>query len=825
MDRAVNFNYPLTPESGYYASSPDSSMAMSPEYSGNQNLTGYYDNSQNTYLPGVQLVAIKTPQTFFRFRYESEMHGTHGSLMGRDSTRESKTFPTIQVKGLNQFSHGNPVIRVRCTLHQAEKQNQDGGVPHSHKLVIKNGDQEKYDPHFVEATPQNGYKVEFKGMGIIHTAKKDIVSELGKKLIRLKEFEYQRDLTALEKEKENNKIRNMNVKSMNLNQVCLCFEAFWYDQNMNQWCKICPSIYSEPINNIKSALTGELKICSYSTCVSSVTGGQEVYLLVEKVNRGDIKVRFFDNQGWQDFARIETVHHQYAIVLRTPAYHNQKIIKPVQVLMQLYRTKDGCMSEPREFTYKPSDNIINGGSNKRKMRRVNEEDSIIIPTTVSESIVVSSTTSNDMDFDISHIDFTEFNLNAPLSPEESEKVDEILSELVQSSSQVEFDSVGASSDEVSDKKKLKFVYHLHGLLIKFIKTDNEKAYFSVISSIKKHNLLKDILNIRLDGTTILHLACVFGRHNFLSRVLDNQTDLTVADQFGNTPIHTCIEEDRPTCLKALLHGSHKTRSFLEQKNYDGFTALHLAIKNNSLLMAKMLFEKGASLFAKSLDIIKFILKNTGTQLLNKLNGSEKTPLDVLYENTSSEDFSTTEKEIAQILLANGGWSIYINGNENSENNLDDDEIDDQWDENIRKNLTANCDEVDSYRNYISDDTLKILNGIKDDETDNAISSLKVLSLNDDTLKEAENPIKFDTQAKDQLSTILNGSESWRQCAMLLGLENLSDIWSRQENPSECLLAYIEGCKFEFQSVIDTFESLDLRDAISVLDGMLARQLK
>lgn len=270
---------------------------------------------------------------------------------------------------------------------------------------------------------------------------------------------------------------------MNLNQVCLCFEAFCYDRFQSRWFKICPAMFSEPINNIsklysvnessfnsclffpESALTGELKICNYSTCVSSVAGGQEVYLLVEKVNRGDIKVRFFDNDGWVDFARVDTVHHQYAIVMRTPPYKNQSITHPVQVWFQLYRTKDGCTSMAREFTYKPSDA---GGSfyeagQKRKIRRVDEP---IIPTVVGEPIVVSSTT--PFEDDIEKIDFEGFNLNIPLSPEENQMVQMIREELENSSnhelgqspgSQIEYDSV--SVDEQPSKQEKAMIEKMH----------------------------------------------------------------------------------------------------------------------------------------------------------------------------------------------------------------------------------------------------------------------------------------------------------------------------------------------------------------------------
>lgn len=240
---------PRSPESGYYASSPESNISMSPINQQVYNLNA--SPSHNTYdaTSKIQLIWYKEPQNSFRFRYESEMNGTHGSLMGGDSSKEMKTFPTIQLLAPQSFLQRNPNIRIRCIAHQID---QSTFKPHSHKLVIKTGDSEKYDPHFVNASVDNGYKVEFKGMGIIHTAKKDIIKELRYKMIRLRESELGRPLNETEKKLERSKVPENIQKTMNLNQVCLCFEAFYYDQTENMWKKLCSPIFSKPINNIST---------------------------------------------------------------------------------------------------------------------------------------------------------------------------------------------------------------------------------------------------------------------------------------------------------------------------------------------------------------------------------------------------------------------------------------------------------------------------------------------------------------------------------------------------------------------------------------------
>lgn len=54
-----------------------------------------YDTLGNILQPS--LVITEQPVEKFRFRYKSEMHGTHGSLMGRTSEKSKKTYPTVEV--------------------------------------------------------------------------------------------------------------------------------------------------------------------------------------------------------------------------------------------------------------------------------------------------------------------------------------------------------------------------------------------------------------------------------------------------------------------------------------------------------------------------------------------------------------------------------------------------------------------------------------------------------------------------------------------------------------------------------------------------------
>uniref|UniRef100_A0A7N4P2S3 Nuclear factor kappa B subunit 2 n=1 Tax=Sarcophilus harrisii TaxID=9305 RepID=A0A7N4P2S3_SARHA len=108
---------------------------------------------------------------------------------------------------------------------------------------------------------------------------------------------------------------------------------------------------------VESPGASNLKISRMDKTAGSVRGGDEVYLLCDKVQKDDIEVRFYedDENGWQAFGDFSPtdVHKQYAIVFRTPPYHKMKIERPVTVFLQLKRKRGGDVSDSKQFTYYP----------------------------------------------------------------------------------------------------------------------------------------------------------------------------------------------------------------------------------------------------------------------------------------------------------------------------------------------------------------------------------------------------------------------------------------------------------------------------------------
>ncbi|CAK1545863.1 unnamed protein product [Leptosia nina] len=277
---------------------------------------------------------IEEPVDYFRFRYRSEMLGTHGCLLGRNSAqvKKSKSHPTVELCNYN----GSALIRCSLARHNSS-------LEHPHKLT-----EEDQDRDITSLLPLRGsYKVAFSGLGIIHTAKKDIPTLLYKRYSQeLKQNEFNERKLRMQCENE--------TKNINLNIVRLMFTA----HDVTTGAPICPPVFSQSINNLKSAATNDLKICRANRYYGRPNGGDTVYILVEKVNKKNIAIRFYEldeigDKVWEDRGHFlqSDVHHQYAIVFTTPPYRDTKTKTDVKVFFELLRPSDGRCSEPKEFTY------------------------------------------------------------------------------------------------------------------------------------------------------------------------------------------------------------------------------------------------------------------------------------------------------------------------------------------------------------------------------------------------------------------------------------------------------------------------------------------
>ncbi|XP_075690535.1 transcription factor RelB isoform X2 [Rhinoderma darwinii] len=273
------------------------------------------------------IIAEQPKQRGMRFRYQCEGRSA-GSILGESSTEHSKTLPAVELL------HGNRIHDVQVSVCLVWKD--PPHRIHPHGLVGK-------DCHdgICEITlhPDEGQtQHSFSNLGIQCVRKKEIESSV-KARLNLGIDPYNAGMWRHHEE-------------VDLNVVRLCFQS-WYTTPTGQRIPIGP-VLSEPVYDKKSTNTSELKICRINKDYGRCEGGEEIYILCDKVQKEDIQVVFSEGK-WEaraDFSQAD-VHRQIAIVLKTPPYHDLHIKGPASVQVCLQRITDGIRSEGVMFTYMP----------------------------------------------------------------------------------------------------------------------------------------------------------------------------------------------------------------------------------------------------------------------------------------------------------------------------------------------------------------------------------------------------------------------------------------------------------------------------------------
>ncbi|NWJ10087.1 REL protein, partial [Crypturellus undulatus] len=277
-------------------------------------------------------------QRGMRFRYKCEGRSA-GSIPGEHSTDNNKTFPSIQI--LNYFGK----VKIRTTLVTKNEPYK----PHPHDLVGKDCRDGYYEAEF---GPERRV-LSFQNLGIQCVKKKEL-----KESISLRISKKINPFNVPEEQLHN-------IDEYDLNVVRLCFQAFLPDEHGNYTLAL-PPLISNPIYDNRAPNTAELRICRVNKNCGSVKGGDEIFLLCDKVQKDDIEVRFvLDNWEAKGSFSQADVHRQVAIVFRTPPFLRD-ISEPVTVKMQLRRPSDQEVSEPMDFRYLPDEKDPYGNKAKRQ---------------------------------------------------------------------------------------------------------------------------------------------------------------------------------------------------------------------------------------------------------------------------------------------------------------------------------------------------------------------------------------------------------------------------------------------------------------------------
>ncbi|XP_015225436.1 PREDICTED: proto-oncogene c-Rel [Cyprinodon variegatus] len=292
-------------------------------------------------MPGPLIQIFEQPkQRGMRFRYKCEGRSA-GSIPGEKSSDNNRTYPSLQI----QNYCGKGKVRVYLVTKNEPYR------PHPHDLVGKDCKDGFYEAEF----GPDRRVIAFQNLGIQCVRRREVKDAILQRITRgINPFNVPRE-------------QLMQTEEYDLNVVRLCIQVFLQDEH-GHYTRALNPIVTNPIYDNRAPNTAELRICRVNRNSGSVKGGDEIFLLCDKVQKDDIEVRFFSSNGWEargSFSQAD-VHRQVAIVFKTPQYFNTNITESVTVQMQLRRPSDQEVSEPMDFRYLPENKDPYGYNEKKR---------------------------------------------------------------------------------------------------------------------------------------------------------------------------------------------------------------------------------------------------------------------------------------------------------------------------------------------------------------------------------------------------------------------------------------------------------------------------
>ncbi|NXG42683.1 NFKB2 factor, partial [Psilopogon haemacephalus] len=583
-------------------------------------------------VEGPYLVIIEQPkQRGFRFRYGCE-GPSHGGLPGASSEKGRKTYPTVKICNYTGLAR----IEVDLVTHS------DPPRVHAHSLV---GKQCNEAGNCIVVVGPKDMTAQFSNLGVLHVTKKNMMEIMKEKLKQQKMRTRSHLLTEAELREIELEAKELK-KVMDLSIVRLRFTAYLRDSSGNFTLALQPVI-SDPIHDSKSPGASNLKISRMDKTAGSVRGGDEVYLLCDKVQKDDIEVRFYedDENGWQAFGDFSPtdVHKQYAIVFRTPPYHKPKIDRPVTVFLQLKRKRGGDVSDSKQFTYYPV--VEDKEEVERKRKKVLPQfpqhfgggshmggagggaggfgsgggGNLSFP--YSPGLAYNSIYSPGPHPVTGYQGGVQMKcpeVEAPGSDSHppAERTESTSKELQQHAQQCQLwmlalarrnahalldysvtadprmllavqRHLAASQDENGDTPLHLAIIHEQTAVI--------KQLIEVIVSIPSQQIINISNNLQ---QTPLHLAVITKQPQVVQVLLQARADPTLLDRYGNSLLHLALQAGNEEMLRTLLaHLGSAAPYLLRLPNFHGLLPVHLAVKAKSLSCLDLLVRKGADVNA------------------------------------------------------------------------------------------------------------------------------------------------------------------------------------------------------------------------------------
>uniref|UniRef100_A0A8C5CM22 RHD domain-containing protein n=1 Tax=Gadus morhua TaxID=8049 RepID=A0A8C5CM22_GADMO len=575
-------------------------------------------------------------QRGFRFRYGCE-GPSHGGLPGATSEKNRKSFPAVKVTlpakakscvGCQDVCNYQGPARIVVQLVTA---NPSPAHLHAHSLVGKQCDK----GICIADLPPKDSTINFPNLGILHVTKKNVHKTLEERMTEALRMGYNngvsihpeidimqgevrspRELTEHQRSLISSAASHQS-KDMDLSVVRLMFTAFLPNSDGGFSRRLDP-VVSDPIYDSKAPNASNLKIVRMDRTAGCVSGGEEVYLLCDKVQKDDILVRFYeeDETGmtWEamgDFSPTD-VHRQFAIVFKTPKYRDLNLQKSTSVFVQLKRKSDNETSDPKPFTYYPLITDKEEVQRKRQKTLPNFGDfngagggggglgggggggghyrGVGGPSGGGGGI-------SHWLFSFFYLIYCIFIFTITINDTTMCEVD--VSLLASASRQVQalyqYALTGDPAYLLAPQRPLLTTQDQDGdtgLHLGVIHSQGEvvRSLAQVLSSLPG----EDILNKRNHlYQTPLHLAVITQQKEAIEALLLAGADATLTDRHGNTPLHLASQQGGGAMVATLLRHT-EVAELVDLSNLAGLCALHLAVLGNSLSAVRDLLGGGAS---------------------------------------------------------------------------------------------------------------------------------------------------------------------------------------------------------------------------------------
>ncbi|ERL93901.1 hypothetical protein D910_11187 [Dendroctonus ponderosae] len=363
-------------------------------------------------------------------------------------------------------------------------------------------------------------------------------------------------------------------------------------------------------------------------CTSPAKGGQEIFLLVERVTKKNIQIRFFELnddeqevwQGWGKFSELD-VHHQYAIVFKTPMYdRNPNITQPVKVYMELtvlkVNGKNSDLYQVTNFGLDPKDpgqmDMKHHPHTTVAEYAVNEFDTVDQNTvdcspqaSISDrlrNVYISGLTKNSKTISSKSVcDIMQSPnccdvIKMEVLPEDLSKANRTYQELKNF----------IKSRDARERAPEMLQYHLGDHL----NTRRSNALHVFVALNRKEEvtfLLKmlvlsrkfELTNIpNSEWLTPLHIAAHCRNDEFVEYLLQCKANPLIQDNNGRTALHMAIKSVASLSMLEMLLKKKFLNQLIDLEDYEGRTPLNLAIETRNLMAIKTLCLFGADVNKK-----------------------------------------------------------------------------------------------------------------------------------------------------------------------------------------------------------------------------------